>query len=961
VGRPERQLERDGTALTDFAADLRRLRDKAGNPPYRAMAVLAHFSSTTLSDAAGGRRLPSLAVTLAYVRVCDGDIAEWERRWHTVAAERAGAAPEPGGTDGTDAPYRGLSAYGVGDAGRFFGRGRLVDELVDRLGARRFVAVFGASGSGKSSLLRAGLVPRLSEHLLFTPGAHPVEECAIAVARLTGHTPGAVLRELTADPRNLHRLVRQAETDVVVIVDQFEEVFTLCSDPAERALFIAMVTAAVHGEDSRCRVVLGVRADFYAHCGRHADLVDAMRDAQVTVGPMTGDELRRAITGPVALVGGVVENALLVTLVADGHGRVGVLPLLSHALLETWHRRRGNTLTLAGFQATGGIDGALAKSAERVFGDFDDEQRLACRDMFRRLTALGAGTEDTKRRVAAAELDDDPHTATVLERFTEARLLVRAHDGVEIAHEALIRAWPRLLDWLTADRDGQRAHRELTEAAALWEQHDRDAGVLLRGNRLTSLQDWTDRGAVRPNSRERTFLDASITATAREHLLVRRRTRVLSALVALLTVVAVVAVVVALRAADWQRTATDERDVAVAAQLARTATELVDTRPAIAVQLGVAAYEMDQSPATRQALIAMVAASGRLTVNSGNPPSSLAADGSLVGTADAGADRTRLATVGPSATVTAGTMTGGAAAPLLSTDHRVAVTSDRHATLRLWHIADPGHPVLLSALPTPALAVAFVGDRLLVAHDLAETSNPRSSLGERWQLTTRRLWDLTDGHHPRDLGTLPIARGPVTGSGRTMATVGTPLLGEHGWGSTLTSRRIATAGAVAVTSFAVNMPGLSALALSVDARTLVAGDDNGSLTVFDVSGRREPWGDYVHRGAVQSVALSPGGRTMATSGYRDGKVLVWDLSDQAKPRKVIELTSGQSDFRALAFTPDGRTLVAYGQDGVVGTLWRWHLDVTAAAAEACDAGHRRITAEEWARYAPDVPFRPPCR
>jgi hypothetical protein len=960
VGRPERQLDHDGTALGDFAADLRCLRAKAGNPPYRALAVRAHFSSTTLSDAAGGRRLPTLAVTVAYVRACDGDTAGWEQRWHALAAELAGEAQVP---EDTEPPYRGLSAYGVDDADRFFGRERLIDELVDRIAATRFVAVFGASGSGKSSLLRAGLVPRLSEHLVFAPGAHPMEECAVNLARLTGHTPGAVLGELMADPLNLHRLVRQAETDVVVVVDQFEEVFTLCPDPVERARFIAMMIAAAHADNSRCRVVLGVRADFYAHCSRHADLVDAMRDGHVTVGSMTGDELRRAITGPAALVGGMVENALLVTLVADGQGRAGVLPLLSHALVETWRRRRGNTLTLAGFQASGGIDGSLATSAERVFDTFDAEERQACRDLFRRLTALGEGTEDTKRRVVVAELDDDPHTAAVLERLTDARLLVRAHDGVEIAHEALIRAWPRLLDWLTVDRDGQRAHRGLTDATALWEQHDRDSGVLLRGNRLATLRDWTDRGAVRPNNREQAFLDASVAAADREHLLGRRRTGVLSALVALLTVVAVVAVVVAVQAAGWQRAATHERNAALAAQIAKTAAELVDARPAVAVQLSVAAYELDQSPATRQSLVSSLAATTRIGLNSPGLPSSLAADGSLLGTADADADVTRLWTLLPQATVWAGTMTGGAAAVVFSSDHQLAVTSDRHAKVRLWNITDPSHPVSLSVLPVPALGVTFSGDRLLVTQDLGQNSNPapQSSIGGRWLLTTRRLWDVDDSRHPHDLGILPNAHGPVAVSGRTVATVGTPLFGDLGWGNTLTFQYLDDRGSAAVTSLSVNMLALSVLALSSDTRTLVAGDDSGSLTVFDVSGHRQPWSAYVHQGPVQSIAISPDGRTMATSGYQDRKVLVWDITSPARPRKIVEFTSTQSDFRGLSFTPDGRTLVGYGHATSGGALWRWHLDATAAAAEACAADHWHITAEEWTQYLPGVPFRPPCR
>src|SRR5439155_15384486 len=193
-------------------ADLRRLRNEAGRPTYRVLSARAHYSVATLSAAAAGHKLPSLAVTLAYVRACGGDPAQWERRWHAVAAELAADAVAEAGESGLDdepAPYAGLAAFQADDAGRFFGRERLVEELLERLVRRRVVAVLGASGAGKSSLLRAGLVARCRGQdrrvLLFTPGPHPLEECAIQFAGATGGTPGQLHAELVADPRNLHR------------------------------------------------------------------------------------------------------------------------------------------------------------------------------------------------------------------------------------------------------------------------------------------------------------------------------------------------------------------------------------------------------------------------------------------------------------------------------------------------------------------------------------------------------------------------------------------------------------------------------------------------------------------------------------------------------------------------------------------------------------------------------------
>lgn len=519
--RKEVPLERDGTALVEFAADLRDLRDKAGKPPYREMATRAHFSSTTLSDAVSGRRLPSLAVTIAFVRACGGDPDAWTERWHALATHAA--PPNPRGNP----PYPGLAAYRAEDADRFFGRETLVAELAQRLSERRFVAVFGPSGSGKSSILRAGLVPRLPGPVaLFTPGPRPLEECAASLATHLGLAAPTVHDELASKPESLALLIRQAlaarpdDAELVLVVDQFEEIFTLCQNPPERSAFLTALIAAAH---ARCRVVIGVRADFYARCAQHTDLVRAWQDAMVTVTPMTPDELRRAITGPARTADCTVESALVATLVAEAHGEAGVLPLLSHALLETWHRRQGNALTQAAFHAAGGIRGALVQTAEAAFNALTDDERPAAKALFLRLCALGDGTEDTRRRVTLTEIDD----TALLDRLTDARLLTRTRDSVEITHEALIRSWPRLRGWLADDRDGQRLHRELTEATATWERHGRDPGALLRGARLNVIADWAWESNAPLNEAEQRFLDESIAddeqAYTERHQASRRR------------------------------------------------------------------------------------------------------------------------------------------------------------------------------------------------------------------------------------------------------------------------------------------------------------------------------------------------------------------------------------------------------------------------------------------------------
>ncbi|AXB43684.1 hypothetical protein A4R43_15040 [Amycolatopsis albispora] len=494
------------------------------------MARRAHYSSTTLSDAAGGRRLPSLEVTLAYVRACGGDVEEWEQRWRSVAVELSTAATPADSPISEGAPYVGLRAYGSEDAEWFFGRERLVDDLLHRITQQRLVAVVGPSGSGTSSLLHAGLVPRLTGLVLMsTPGAHPFEECAIRLAALTKNAVASVREDLMSDSGGLHRQVSQlvgscpAVGDVVIIVDQFDELFTTCQDDHERTRFVAALLNAATADDSRCRVVLGVCADVLPQCVRLPELADALRGAKVAVGPMSPDELRRAISQPAGRARCAVESGLLATLVALAHNQSGALPWLSQALLETWRRRKGNTLTLAAFEASGGFDAALANTAEAVFTALDQQRQNAARYVFQRLTAPGEEAQDVACAVKVRELHDDPAVADVVGLFIRARLLVRGTNYLELAHEALVHVWPRLRAWLGQDREGRRLHRELSDATALWERHDRDRSALLRGTRLALLRAWADRTWY-PNTAERAFLDASVAAEKRDHDTRRRMT-----------------------------------------------------------------------------------------------------------------------------------------------------------------------------------------------------------------------------------------------------------------------------------------------------------------------------------------------------------------------------------------------------------------------------------------------------
>ncbi len=522
----------------DFAADLRRLRERAGRPPYRLLARRAHYSSSTLADAAAGRRLPSLAVTLAYVRACDGDTADWETRWRAATAEMAPDSPAGNEPAGWRGPYAGSAAFQAADAEWFFGRERLVENVLRQVRTRRFVAVLGASGSGKSSLLRAGVSPRLADvrpSVLMTTGPHPIEECATRIAAAGRRSAVELAAELRRDPRALHLSVLQvladqpADVELVLVVDQFEEIFTRCADPGERASFIAALVTAASAPNSRTRVVVGMRADSRERCAEHPELVAAMRGGQVVVAPMTADELWQAITQPAVRAGCTVEGALLARVMADVCGQANVLPLVSRALQETWRRRRGNTLTLAGYEAAGGIRHALARTAESLYSALPGEQQRLMRNTLLSLVTVDANDEPARLRVSRGEL-----ACGDLETLVSARLVALDADTAEITHESLLPAWPRLRGWIDEDRAGLRTRRELSDAAAAWEHADRDPSLLYRGNRLTAARDHVEENPP-PGDRIQTFLTAS---THRQ----RRTTRLHRAAIAAFAILTLVAV-----------------------------------------------------------------------------------------------------------------------------------------------------------------------------------------------------------------------------------------------------------------------------------------------------------------------------------------------------------------------------------------------------------------------------------
>ncbi|QKZ24794.1 hypothetical protein HUT05_16435 [Streptomyces chartreusis] len=587
VGRPERPVDPESGPVQRLAHELRELRRTAGSPPYRSMAQTAGFSVTSLAQAAGGERLPSLAVLRGYVQACGGEPADWELRWKAAKSETLQRLVD--GAEDASSPYRGLARFEPDHHNLFFGRDRLVEELCELVSQRRFAALFGASGSGKSSLLRAGLIPGLQQEI--ARGDHP-----------------AVLRILTPGPRPAatyrHLLTPSGdEPESWVVVDQFEEVFTLCKDRAERSRFIDLLLAA-REPGSRLRVLIAVRADFYVRCSEHRGLADSLKGVGLPVGPMTADELREAITRPAQAAGLLVERELTARIIEEVLDQPGALPMLSHALLETWRGRKGRLLKLADYEAVGGVSGAIAGTAEEFYAQLSAGQQSTARHLMLRLIEPGQGSADTRRPLSRSELEEwvDPDVAEVVERLTRARLLSVDEDGVQLAHEALITNWPRLGEWIGEDRERLRHHRSLTVAARTWLEHDRDPGVLYRGTRLARAEElFANDGSLTVS--ERSFLLAALAAREAEEQAATHAARRSRLLISSLSAMLVAALVVGLAAWQQHRDNGRQRTETAARRIAAVADSLRSTDPRTAMLLGVAAWRISPLPESRRSLL----------------------------------------------------------------------------------------------------------------------------------------------------------------------------------------------------------------------------------------------------------------------------------------------------------------------------------------------------------------------
>ena len=884
-------------------------------------------------------------------------------------------------------PYKGLNYFDEADADLFVGREALTAKLVERvlalnakhpLSHERFLAIVGASGSGKSSLVRAGLVPALRwseastdwQIQLLTPTAHPLESLARSLTAETDSVTATatLMDDFLREPRSLQIFVKRKlglenGSRLLLAIDQFEELFALCRSEEERTAFIDNLLSAASEADGPVLLIITLRADFYAHCASYPRLREALAQHQEYIGTMTHEELRRAIEEPAQRGRWEFEPGLVDLLLHDVGQEPGALPLLSHALLETWQRRRGRTLTLSGYASSGGVRGAIAETAETVFTDqFTQEQQGIARRIFLRLTEFGdeSVTADTRRRATFNELilkpDEAATTHAVLKALADARLITTSEDSAEVAHEALIREWPTLRTWLEDNREGLRLHRHLTESAQEWLGMEQETDMLYRGARLAQAREWASLHNEDMNALEREFLQASVEASERELAekeLQRQRefdlqkqraeeqtlaAKQLRRRALLLTGALVIAAVLALTAFIFGRRANQEARLASSRELAAAAINNLDVDPERSILLALRSLSVADTLEAEDALHkAVITSRVQLTIKSHeaeiwrlafSPDGTKLASASQDGTAKVWDTRT-----GKELLVFDGHETGGVNSVAFSPDGKRLATAGDDKTVRVWNAATGQELLTLSGHTDAVVDVAFSPDGQHIASaSVDQTATVWDAENGRKLVTLRghtdvivhaffspdgnrlftssfdetvRLWDVKT---KEELLTFPGFGLAFSPDGRRLASTDD--------GATVQIRDIASDQDLLTLRGHTNS--LISAAFSLDGNLLVTTNLDKKAIVWDALTGRQLFVLSGHAEAIETAAFSPDVTRLATAGS-DGIVKVWDLTPS---RELLTIYHPNQSTSWFALSPDGKRLVMTGESGAIPEVWQ---------------------------------------
>ncbi|TDD82052.1 AAA family ATPase [Actinomadura rubrisoli] len=800
--------------------------------------------------------------------------------------------------NGAACPYQGLAPFKIDGSELFFGRARATRGLLERLGPRlegrgSILLVSGASGVGKSSLLRAGLMPALAEgeppvagargwtRLLVTPTSSPLRALAEAWADTCGGRAEAVEEQLRDDPHRALSGPFAPDGRLALVVDQFEELFTLVAAEQERQEFARVLHGLAEGPEG-AGVVIGLRADYWDRCAAYPQFAEAIQDGQVIVEPMAEEDLRLAITGPAAVAGLEIEPGLVDILLdelragreAGARYEAGDLPLLSQALRNTWERREKGRLTIRGYEESGRVRDSVRRTADDVLERLPSQDRRTALRIFRRMTLITEGGRLARRKAtlaeirAAASADSAERRSRVdalLSAFAGRRLLTLHEDAAEISHDALLTEWPALRQWLEPDLVAQQAYDRLVEDAGQWDEHNRDSAFLYRGARLLSVQDSRPRWDRDPE----TFpppgpvVEGFVAASAREARRAGRRRALALTGLAMLSATALVAAGIAIVAAD---DADRQRGVAVSRQLAAQSEIAGD--PVTSSLLAVAAWRTAHTPEARHRLLNAAADPGR---------------GSLKG------HRSFVRSVE------------------FSPDGKIIATSGSDGIARLWDTASRaqlGAPIVLSPTRTASEGhIAFSPDgRVLASAFLSEI----------------RFWDVSTH---RELGALPDIREVVKAiafapDGKTLAVAN--LKGTVQLWDVAARRPHGDAMGRAATGSALTP--INDVAFSPDGRRLATASWDRTARLWDTATQKQAGASLTgHTDDVMDVAFSPDGTSLATAGM-DGTARLWDAATHRQIGRTMRDPSGSPDLYGVAFNPDGTRLATAGSNGAF-RLW----------------------------------------
>ena len=931
-----------------FGGLLRQLRAEAGLT-QEELAEAASLSPRSVSDLERGINHTARKDTAELLAGALG-LAEPARHLFVAAARgRApaeevlaalrgeAAAPGDAATDRSPAspggPYLGLVPFEERDARLFYGRDELADRLVrrlaDRLDGAGILLVTGESGSGKSSLLRAGLLPRLAAGALgpeskrwprrvIRPTASPLRELAMHLAEMAGADPVSVYRSLSAAPDEAPMLAEQAARRgadpgsdgpssaaagapprLVLVVDQFEELFIAGEDAevdaVERNAFVTALHAAATIPAGPRRlppalVVAAVRADYLGRLIAYPPLKAALDAGLFTVGPMSEAELRLAVTGPAAEAGLVVEPAVVEAVIAElrdeGGGGLGsgVLPLMSQAMAATWERREGNELTLRGYRRAGGVANAVNRGAQAAYDALTKSQQDAARLVFAQLTVITAGGQFARRRCRRAELSSQgtqmaADIDAVIGVFSAQRLLVLGEDSVEIAHDALLHAWKQLRDWLGDDQLDRALYSQVVTDAATWDGNGRDAAYLYRPGRVAAIDAaaarWQGAPARYPPlpATSAAFLDAAHHAARRT---ARRRRGVIAGLLAL-TIIAISAAGIAVRdAANASRQAANasrQHAIALARELAAESLAADFASPLTARRLAVAAWRVFPTDQAGSALANLLMEQQQGGILPGDP-----ANFGVNGVA-------------------------------FSPDGKLLAAAYGDGTVRLWNLAT--QQAVGAPLPAPTGPLAIVSSMAF-----SPDGNLLAIVGDSG---TVRLWNPTTR---QAVGTLPADTGSVEGETSVAFSPDGKLLAIAGDAGTVRLWNPATRQAVGAPFLAVANGGLDGVAFSPDGRLLATADLAGYVQLWNRATGQAVGAPLlaVTNGGLDGMAFSPDGKLLATAGG-DGTVRLWNPATwQAVGAPLLAETGSQVSVNGVAFSPDGKLLASADTAGYV-RLW----------------------------------------